>query len=345
MSPSLLGTLDAPGGGGVPFPNRVLEPIRWLVRALWSEVFGFRFAYPIEMVPQAGPRHSLHYYVFSERLFFDTMQLDDAGVPLHRARTLGTFYNPAYVAWYGLMALEQSLRRGERQDKRFQVQVDWLLKNAVRRSDASVVWPFPVDVREGECFLEAPWVSAMTQGLVLSVLVRAHRMAIGGDSILPLARAALGVFFHRVEEGGVRTLEDGQVLYEEYPGYPLPRVLDGFLFSLLGQYDLWVETEDPLAQQLFQEGVAGLVSQIQFWNYKDRWTWYGSHGYLCPPHYHTLNRMLLAALGDATGESALASAARSWDPGRLSLTKQWCLFATFVLLKQWSRAKNLGAAC
>jgi len=321
-----------------------LESVRWIARALWTEVFGFRFGYPIELAPEAGPRHSLHYYVSSERLFFDVMHLDEDGVPVQRSRMLGAFYNPAYVAWYGLMALEQSLRKGEKCDKRFQIQVDWLLNNAVRCNDGSAVWPFPVDVKEGQCFLKAPWVSAMSQGLALSVLVRAHRVGIGGDSILELGRAALRVFCQKVEEGGIRTVEEGRVFYEEYPGYPLPRVLDGFLFSLLGLYDLWVETEDPLARQLFEEGIGGLVHKIHSWNYKDRWTWYGSHGYLCPPHYHALNRMLVAALGDVSGENVLASMAQLWDPVRLPVMKRCGLYATFVFLKQRTRARNLGGA-
>ena len=48
---------------------------RWAVRALRNEVLEFRLEYPIEETPLAGPNDSLHYYVFSERLFRDSMEL------------------------------------------------------------------------------------------------------------------------------------------------------------------------------------------------------------------------------------------------------------------------------
>src|SRR6266508_5484677 len=174
---------------------------------------------------------------------------------------------------------------------RFLLQVEWLREAARERDDGGAVWPCYFDWHEGACHLRAPWISAMFQAVVISTLVRGYRVT-GDERLLSLARRGTRVFEKTVEDGGVRTLENGGVLYEEYPGYPLPRILDGFLFSLLGLYDLWVETEDPLARQLFEEGIGGLVHKIHSWNYKARWTWYGSHGYLCPPHYHALYRML-----------------------------------------------------
>jgi hypothetical protein len=326
----------------VPFPNSTLETFRWIVRALWTEIFGFRFGYPIELVPEAGPRHSLHYYVFSERLFFDAMQLDVYGVPVQRSRRLGAFYNPAYVAWYGLMVLEQSLLRGGVVDDRFRIQVEWLLKNAVRQPDGAIVWPFPVDVREGRCTLRAPWISAMIQGLAISTLVRAHRQGWESDELIEICRAAVKVYGKDVDEGGVRTTEGRGALYEEYPAYPLPRVMDGFLFSLLGLYDFWVETGEAVAKERFQEGVQGLLNYISAWNYRDRWSWYGSHGYLCPPQYHVLNRLLVLTLARVTGEPLLTRYAELWDPAGLNGYERARLFVVFLFFKQWARIRALG---
>jgi len=342
MSQSPFGTLDEPGSGWVPFANRALEPIRWIARALWTEVFGFRFGYPIELVPEAGPRDSLHYYVFSERLFFDAMQLDEHGVPVQRSRTLGVFYNPAYVAWYGLMALEQSLRHGGIGAERFQIQVAWLLKNAVRQADGAIVWSFPVDVQEGKCRLKAPWVSAMIQGLAISMLVRANRQGWKSDELIDICRAAVKVYRKNVCDGGVRTFEQGGTLYEEYPAYPLPRVMDGFLFSLLGLYDFWIETGEAEAKELFEEGVQGLLNYLSVWNYRDRWSWYGSHGYLCPPQYHVLNRLLVGTLARVTGEQVLTRYAALWDPARLNTYERARLFLVFMVLKQRARIRAVG---
>lgn len=322
-----------------PWPG-ALEPVWWAARALRSELWGFRFDFPVEAVPEAGPRHSLHYYLYSERLFFEVMELDDRGVPVQRSRTFGLAYNPAYVAWYGLMSLERALRGGDPAGHHaFRVQVDWLADHAVRRDDGAVVWPYPVDWQEGGCRLRAPWICAMAQGLAMSVLVRAHRLT-GRSECLALADAARRVFEQDIEEGGVRTREGGHALYEEYPGYPLPRVLDGFLFSLLGLYDLAVELGDPAALGLFADGVAGLIHTLPFWDYRGKWSWYGSHGFLCPPHYNRLNGTLLRVLAGLSGEPALQRYAERWDPGRLTAAGRAEVFLVFVLTKNRSRLEK-----
>src|SRR6266446_10537635 len=87
----------------------VFEPLWWAAGALRKELLDFRFEYPVEAIPAAGAKASLHYYVFSDRLFFDAMEPDADGIPVHRSRHFRT-YNPAYVAWYALMSLEQWLR-------------------------------------------------------------------------------------------------------------------------------------------------------------------------------------------------------------------------------------------
>ena len=179
----------------------------------------------------------------------------------------------------------------------------------------------------------------MVQGLAISLLVRGYRMT-GRSTLLDLCRAATKVFEKNVEDGGVRTPASGGALYEEYPCYPLPRVLDGFLFSLLGLYDLVAETGDPRASQLFADGIAGLKQTLEFWNYRSKWSWYGSHGYLCPPHYNKLNAGLLMSLGRITGDQALQKCADAWDPLRLTRVGRTEILLAFLLTKNLSRLRH-----
>ena len=314
-------------------------PLWWAARALRNELLGFRFNYPLEAVPDAASKKSLHYHVYSDRLFFDAMDLDPRGIPLQRSRIFGETYNPAYVAWFGLVSLERSLRGLDPTGRTaFLKQVEWLEAHALRREDGAVVWPYTMDWVEGQCSLKAPWISSMAQGLAMSALVRAYRIT-GRRELLDLARAATGVFEKNMEDGGVRTLEGGHALYEEYPGYPLPRVLDGFLFSLLGLYDLATETSDLTVSQLFADGVSGLGHALPCWNYRDKWSWYGSHGYLCPPHYHALNGTLLSILGRLTGDPVLGRYARMWDPSSLSFQDRAEIFLIFALTKNRARLR------
>ena len=324
-----------------PARSRALASAWWAGRAVWREALGFRFAYPIDMVAAAAAPRSLRYHVYSDRLFFDAMAPDAHGVAVQRSRTFGTAYNPAYVAWYGLMSLERWQRGLDpAAEAAFCRQADWLVRHAVRRDDGAVVWPYPFDWREGRCRLTAPWICAMAQGLAISVLIRAHRREAADGRLLGLCRAATRVFEKSVEDGGVRTLERGHALYEEYPGYPLPRVLDGFLFSLLGLWDLAAETGEPRVEQLFADGLAGLVRSLDVWDYRRMWSWYGSHGYLCPPHYNRLNAALLRALSLLSGEPILRERADRWDPPRRGALGRAEVYLLFVVTKNLSRLRH-----
>jgi hypothetical protein len=73
------------------------ESLRYAVRALRSEFLQFRFDYPIEIDPDAGPKESLHYYLYSDGLSWDIMSMDPTGVPRVRTRLAGVIYKPAYI--------------------------------------------------------------------------------------------------------------------------------------------------------------------------------------------------------------------------------------------------------
>jgi hypothetical protein len=45
----------------------VHEGLTIAVRTLYAEIAEFRFSYPLITVPEAGPKESLHYYVYTYR--------------------------------------------------------------------------------------------------------------------------------------------------------------------------------------------------------------------------------------------------------------------------------------
>lgn len=317
----------------------VMRQLPWAVSAMMAELIQFRFAYPVEFVEEATTPGSLHYYLFSDKLFLDNLDCDEGGVAVRNYRVQGRQYNPVFIAWWALVNLERHLKHSDPQGlNNFHIQVRWLMDNAVSRPDGAVVWPYEFDWQEGRCHLRSPWISAMSQGLAVSALVRAHRLT-RNPAFLSLCERAVKVFEIKVVDGGVRTYEGPHVLYEEYPGYPLARVLDGFLFSLLGLYDLAVELQSLRIRQLFDEGVDGLKVKLADWNYRSKWSWYGTHGYLCPPHYHRLNGTLLHILACLTGDEALKRTSLQWRQEHLSVFDKSEIFLMFALTKNLARLR------
>ena len=212
------------------------------------------------------------------------------------------------------------------------------MPSPVEAQGGGIVWPCYFDWQEGKARLRSPWISAMYQGVVISALVRAYRLT-KEQGFLDLCAKGTIVFEKTVSEGGVRTVENGCTLYEEYPAYPLPRVLDGLLFSLLGLYDLMIQTGDQRVRRLFEDGIHGLKGSLSRWDYRGKWSWYGTHGYLCPPHYHKLNGLLLLILGRLTGEAQLLEVGGRWNPERLTLADKAEIYAMFVMTKNLARLR------
>jgi len=320
--------------------NTEPSALRCAIRTLREEVVNFSFDYPLEVDVNAGPRDSLHYYVYSDRLTWGAMRMDPAGIPTVWYRCTGAAYRPAYVAWYALVNLGHYLRgKGSQYLEIFLNQIDWLEGQATLRDDGAVVWAQPFDYSECDVRLRAPWVSANAQGLVISAMVRGWRVT-KKPSLRKLLEGAARIFDLDVDQGGIRTRIDGNIFYTEVPGGRLPGIQDGFMNSLLGLHDLFVETEDPEVGQLFRTGVEGLKNLLPWWDYRQKWSWYGCRAYLSPPAYHCQNRLLLSILARLSGETTLAECAERWDPANLSRFERSKIYLGFLLTKNAFRFKH-----
>ncbi|HEY3067331.1 MAG TPA: D-glucuronyl C5-epimerase family protein [Methylomirabilota bacterium] len=321
-------------------PRRLRESLQWARRALKDEVLGFTFRSPLQSVPTAGPKDSLEYYLYSDSLSWDIMRLDPAGVPVCRGRLWTEAYCPGYIAWYGLINLGHHLRQRRRDSLSvFLSQVEWLEKSAVEGRSGAAVWPSTIEWQEGRHRLRAPWASAFNQGLALSALVRGYRMT-GRSALLDLCCHGADVFRYDVEDGGLRSRCHDSTLYTEYPGYAPPGVLDGILWSLLGLYDVAVESERDDIMRLFREGVDGVRACLPEWDYRSKWSWYGDKEYLSPPLWHAEHCLMLDILGRLANDRTLVAFAEKWNPGRLTAADRLEIYVTFLLTKNMSRLRH-----
>ncbi len=202
------------------------------------------------------------------------VSLDGEGIPVVQYPA-GRFYNPVTVAYFGLRAYNRWKISGNMLDREYFLKTArWLVAH---QDPASGCWHYDFDwVSVGET-IPKPWISGMAQGLAISNLTRAY-YATSETAFLKAAERALWPFQKSVEEGGVAQpipflpAPEGKVklvFYEEYPTRPAPScTLNGFMFALLGLYDL-AQVPNAEAAQLFEKGLATLRAILPLYDLGD----------------------------------------------------------------------------
>lgn len=185
---------------------------------------------------------------------------------------------------------------------------DWL----VRHQDERGAWPIMVTRKLGEGFrpLEPGWYSAMAQGQAMSTLVRAYQLT-KNQTYLNAALKATGPYKVPSAQHGVKAVFMNKYdWYEEYPTTPSSFVLNGFIYSLLGLYDLKETAGEKVgreAAQLFQRGMDSLKALLPLYDtgsgsiYDLRHVILGTAPNLARWDYHTthINQLQLLASIDS----------------------------------------------
>lgn len=140
---------------------------------------------------------------------------------------------------------------------------DWFVRHQNQRGG----WEITVKrkLSKGALVLDEGWHSAMAQGQAVSLLTRLYRTT-AKVKYLEAAKKAINIFNFTSSENGVRsTIFDKYVWYEEYPTVPSIYVLNGFIYSLFGLYDLSEACADATCQHarnLFDEGLRSLEALL-----------------------------------------------------------------------------------
>ena len=112
---------------------------------------------------------------------------------------------------------------------------------------------------------EAGWYSSMGQGQALSLLSRVFKFT-GKRKYLRAALKATDVFNIPSNKDGVLAVLFGKYpWYEEYPTTPPLYVLNGFIYSLFGLYDLSKvasKSDSVESQRLFKQGLSSLETLL-----------------------------------------------------------------------------------
>ncbi|CAJ0581042.1 unnamed protein product, partial [Mesorhabditis spiculigera] len=202
---------------------------------------------------------------------------------------------------------------------------------AVSQQDEKGGWPIPVErsIADRKLVLPPGWYSAMAQGHMISLLTRAWHDT-RDENYLVSAVKALGLFEKLAQDGGVRNDFVGKLAwYEEYPTTPGSFVLNGFMYSLIGLYDLSSIPEQNFlnktiadgimkASHLYSTGMQSLLALLPLYDtgsgsiYDLRHLGLASAPNLARWDYHAVHVYLLQWLYLVSGEEQLAEIGQRW---------------------------------
>jgi hypothetical protein len=192
--------------------------------------------------------------------------------------------------------------------------IDWLERFTDDRGLLPYRFPMPHTFP-----LEAPWYSSLAQGEGASLLVRAAEI-LGRPQLLELADRLVEPLL-KAESPLVAPTPQGPVL-QEYPTDPPAHVLNGWITSLFGLYDIADAPRDVTAtgrraETAFTSGTTTLAARLHLYRTPIGWSRYDLY-----PHplantasvtYHRLHVAQLRALHSLAPIDELAATADDWQ--------------------------------
>ena len=256
---------------------------------------------------------------------YDAFDFDSDGIPRYRYPS-GLQYNITFICHFALYQHSRFIKFGLTDDLKLFLHVsDWIINHG-EETDDSFLFPYAFPYIYSYIRLSPPWISALGQGRILSVLARAYELT-GNDRYLCVALKAMKPFEVAVAEGGVQSrYPDGGIAFEEYPGGAPNVVLNGFITSLVGLYDLADTGKSRRAAELFLQGIESLENNLHRYDLK-YWSAYDLTGLVANGSYHRYHIMQLWALYEMTGSDTFKKYTSKWQGYRKGLR-----FHAFFLL-------------
>src|SRR5215210_4909705 len=182
-----------------------------------------------------------------------------------------------------------------RNNARNTVLLDELLSIAVPRG-GGLAWEYYFAFDGGQ----PPWVSSLAQGTGLQAIARSARKLGRMPELLPRIQQGL-TLFEQPPPTGVRVETEAGAHYVQYSFWPGLRIINGFVQSLVGLYDVAQITGDPRAAELFADGDRAARVEVPLFD-TGAWSLYSREAITRESdlHYHTLLRDFLASLCDRT---------------------------------------------
>jgi heparosan-N-sulfate-glucuronate 5-epimerase len=238
--------------------------------------------------------------------------LGPGGVPVARYPGVGYRANPVSVAQYGLDAYSRFVRGGGPSDERAAFRAaNWL----VAHQQAEGRWLYSFDFRLPGGSVSAPWASALAQGQAMSLLERAYVKS-HRHRYLQAALDALAPLQQQVSTGGLQRCFRGdcrQPFFEEYPTRRPSEVLNGFMFTLLGLYDLASVAPRSDARRLYLAGRRTLSAALPDYDRDGVARYDLASAQVASQDYQAVHVYLLRALDSLGPNAEYRYYARRWE--------------------------------
>lgn len=254
--------------------------------------------------------------------------LGKEGVPVVKYDGLGYRDNPVTTAQYGLWAYGMYLY-DETQTKHLDVAKhvgDWLISK--QKTDGTWRYDFPLAFNG--VTLKTNWASAMAQGQVMSLLERLYRTT-NDVRYKNAAIRALRPMKRSVKNGGLMQCFFGNCKLpwlEEYPTTPPSYVLNGFMYTLIGLYDLDSIAPNSGARQLYEAGRRTVHAALPRYDVKGisaydltQVTVKDQKPYIAHQVYQTVHVNLLRALDTIEPDARFRFYANRWERNKARAPK------------------------
>ena len=215
-----------------------------------------------------------------------TTNLDRKGIPFNIAtdgKEKRKVYFPIAIFQYGLGAYDLYLETQEKIYLDIVIRIaDWAVEN---QEDNGAWNAFGV-------LGYANQYSAMAQGEAASLLARAY-VKTNNIEYIDRGRRAIDFMHNSVAIGGTADSTAQGIRLFEYPEKAC--VLNGWIFSAFGIFDIWKVTKDKKYELAWKQSVLEIKSNLNKFDAK-YWSYYSLDGKYASRFYHDLHIELLSAL-------------------------------------------------
>ncbi|MEK6963867.1 MAG: D-glucuronyl C5-epimerase family protein [Nanoarchaeota archaeon] len=185
-------------------------------------------------------------------------------------------YFPITVQQYALCQYNLYVQQRKKENKKaFLRHANWLLENLKIRGNVAY-WPYTWKMSILGYIWKKPyaWASCIAQGQGLSVLIRAHALTKDKKYLAPCKKILNSFEIDYCKIGGVlETDKNGDSWYLEFPAtVQHGRVLNGFLYALIGLWEYYLYTKNKQAKRLFEAGKETTAKNLD--RYDLNWGWF-----------------------------------------------------------------------